>query len=371
MSADDERAEQALRTAMAERDVPPAPDPASIRRRVRDRRVGITAVVAALVLLATAGGVFISTFRPPDQGVVAVPSQSPSAQARLPGDSAPSGWRTEYYRDISFEVPEAWGHTYAPASDWCVASRDGQPEPRHRKPYVSLGREAIVLSIACPDEPASLATEHVQVYELAPNEDQVRGERKRGEFWILPRFVSGLLLVVTSKDEALARRIADSIEVRPEAAPCDPDHQLATPGPARPKPAFDVAAVKDVGSMVICQYENGEQDAQRGLRAVVRLTPDRARTVVDAIAAAPVMQPRPCQTPVRRDVALLIRFEADAVLRELYLQAGQCADAATAYGGFDDGTNVRTLTKAGCGAVLISPAELSGASRYVGNACLG
>ena len=59
------------------------------------------------------------------------------------------------------------------------------------------------------------------------------------------------------------------------------------------------------------------------------------------------------------------------MIREVYLQAGECADGATAYGGFDDGTNVRTLTRAGCRAVLIAPAELSSASRYVGNACLG
>jgi len=45
---------------------------------------------------------------------------------------------------------------------------------------------------------------------------------------------------------------------------------------------------------------------------------------------------------------------------ELHLEAGECADGATAYGGFDDGTNVRTLTKAGCRAVLVSPAELWG-----------
>ena len=104
---------------------------------------------------------------------------------------------------------------------------------------------------------------------------------------------------------------------------------------------------------------------------MVRLDPDRARAVVDAIAAAPIMAPRPCQTPIRRDLALLIRFEADGVLRELYLQAGGCADGTTPYGGFDDGTNVRTLTKASCKAVLISPAELWGSGRYVGKACLG
>jgi len=132
-----------------------------------------------------------------------------------------------------------------------------------------------------------------------------------------------------------------------------------------------VAGVENVGSMVICQYENGQDDTARGLRAVVRLTPDRARAVVDAIAASPIMAPRPCQTPIRRDLALLIRFEANGVVREVYLQAGGCADGTTPYGGFDDGTNVRTLTRAGCQAVLISPAELWGSGGYVGNACLG
>ena len=219
--------------------------------------------------------------------------------------------------------------------------------------------------------PIGLTTEHVLVHELAPNEDVSAEETKDGAFWIIPRVVSAELLVVTSKDEALARRIADSMQLRPEPAPCDPDHQLAANGPARPKPAFDVAGVENVGSMVICQYENGQDDTARGLRAVVRLTPDRARAVVDAIAASPIMAPRPCQTPIRRDLALLIRFEANGVVREVYLQAGGCADGTTPYGGFDDGTNVRTLTKASCKAVLSSPAELWGSGGYVGNACLG
>ena len=61
--------------------------------------------------------------------------------------------------------------------------------------------------------------------------------------------------------------------------PCDPGHPLAVSKPARPEPAFDVAAVQGVGSLVICQYESSEEDTARGLRAVVRLDPDRARVV--------------------------------------------------------------------------------------------
>ena len=64
------------------------------------------------------------------------------------------------------------------------------------------------------------------VYELTPNEDVSAEVGRDGAFWIIPRTVSGQRLVVTSKDEALARRITDSAKLRPEPTPCDPDHQL-------------------------------------------------------------------------------------------------------------------------------------------------
>ena len=292
--------------------------------------------------------------------------------ARLPADPAPDGWRTEYYRDISFEVPETWGHAHEPGSDWCVASNDSQPEPRHRQPYVSLGRQPVCATVACLDPPTGLTTEHVLVYELAPNEDVSAEEGKDGAFWIIPRIVSGQLLVVTSKDEALARRIADSIKVRPEPAPCDPDHQLAAnrSGPAGtgvrrgggPGCRFD-------GDLPVRERSGGRRSAACGPWSGWTLTepaPSSTRSRPRRSCSPGPVRPRSGGTSLCSSGS-----RPTGLLRELHLQAGGCADGTTPYGGFDDGTNVRTLTKAGCKAVLVSPAELWGSGGYVGNACLG
>ena len=100
----DQRAEQALRSALAGQEIPPTPDPQIIRRRARDRRVGIVALASALILLVSAGA-FVAA----DLGASSSRSSRRPVTARLPADPAPDGWRTEYYRDISFEVPETVG----------------------------------------------------------------------------------------------------------------------------------------------------------------------------------------------------------------------------------------------------------------------
>ena len=142
----DNRAEQALRAALAGREIPTRrPIRSVIRRRVRDRRVGMAALASALVLLVSAGAFVAADRGANQQQIVAAP-----ADARLPADPAPDGWRTEYYRDISFEVPEAWGYAYEPGSDWCVDSKTASRGRAHRQPYVSLGRKPW-----CAPSPAS------------------------------------------------------------------------------------------------------------------------------------------------------------------------------------------------------------------------
>jgi hypothetical protein len=98
-----DRAERAFRDAITELDVPAAPDPAAARRQVRHRRLATLAVVATVLIVAVVGGF---TWRG-QTAPVSTEAQPESAQPSLaetspPTDPAPSGWRTEYYRDISF-----------------------------------------------------------------------------------------------------------------------------------------------------------------------------------------------------------------------------------------------------------------------------
>ena len=265
MSADDERAEQALRTRWRSgmsRRRPIRSHP----RRVRDRRVGITAGGCGTRCCWPA----LVSWRRPAFGVVdrvasaaarRCPRPRDCRRIRRPTAGGPSTTATSAsrYRRLGAHVRPGLGLVSSPPA---TAS---QSRATASRTCPSAG------SPSCPrrlslDEPAGPDHRARAGLRTRTQRGRVPEERKQGAFWILPRSVSGLLLVVTSKDEALARRIADSIKVRPEPAPCDPDTDWPCgtgprPGAGRPEPAFDVAAVQDVGSMVICQYESAEEDA--------------------------------------------------------------------------------------------------------------
>ncbi len=216
MTADDpkldppgpDRAEQALRDALAGLRPPPAPDPAGIRSAVRRRQRATAGVLTALVLLALAGGVASWQARSPGTSTV-LARPSPQAESGGPG---PSGWRTEHYRDIAFEVPADWGYAIPPQADWCVDTPDGQPDEARRAPYVWLGGDLIVDDIACPAMPDSLLTEHAVAIAPGPAVDYAEGEHQVGDWWVVTRFAGSAVLVVTSQDQARARAIVESAQ---------------------------------------------------------------------------------------------------------------------------------------------------------------
>lgn len=101
-----------------------APDAAGLAELARDRadtrrrRVRVGLVGAAVVLAATPIVLKFATRADPDalnRGTMAFPTASASA---------PSGWRTESFRDLEVKVPPSWGH--GTLSAWCV---NGRTEP--------------------------------------------------------------------------------------------------------------------------------------------------------------------------------------------------------------------------------------------------
>ena len=123
---------------------------------------------------------------------------------------------------------------------------------------------------------------------------------------------------------------------------------------------------------MVCQYESdGEGTKSTGLRAVSQLDADQSLRALQAIQAAPVMHPQPCETPVSRELVLVLHIPSDGGQRRLVVQAGTCADGNTAMGGFDDGSQVRVLTRNACQPLMQPPIALQTAGRYVGGACLG
>ena len=153
-----ERDEQALREALQELGSDEPVDLASVRRRAAERRRNSRTVAGlAVVLVLVAGVVGLPRLVGPraeqpssmsggaqaesdaqheaDAGEAGQPEADPRGRQVAPStDPAPDGWRTEYYRDISFEVPRSWGYAVPPQSDWCADEPRGEPRPDQRRP---------------------------------------------------------------------------------------------------------------------------------------------------------------------------------------------------------------------------------------------
>ncbi|HVH21044.1 MAG TPA: hypothetical protein VNA11_01165 [Pseudonocardia sp.] len=366
-----DRAERAFRDAITELDLPAAPDPAATRRHVRDRRLATLAVVATVLIVAVVGGF---AWRDQTAPAPAVAQPAP-AQTSPSTDPAPAGWRSEHYRDIRFEVPASWGYAQPPDSSWCADDPRGVLRPEQRTPYVWLDMDYPIRTIGCPEMPSTLQSEHVEARVPGPAEDYAEGEYQGYGRWVVTRFAGSAVLIVTSQDLELARRIVASAAVALDA-PCPASSPVAGALGARPPAPTDPEKLAWADSAVLCQYEPAFDPADRelpSLRAVVSLDRRQARDLVDRLTTAPVNQTS-CDPPPyedRPDVAVHVAITVGGSVQTVYVSAAGCPDGSGSAGGIDDGTTLRTLTRNACQALLQPPIVLYSASGEIGNNCLG
>jgi hypothetical protein len=376
-----ERDEQALREALRSLGPDEPVDPEAARQRATERRrTGRMAAGIAVALVLVAGVIGLPRLFPAEQGQSASagqagPEAGPNADS-APGEAAGDGWRTEYYRDISFQVPSSWGYAVPPQSDWCADQPKGQPRVEQRRPYVWLGADIPVRAIACPARPANLLTEHVAALAPGPATDYVQGAIREGDWWVVTRFAGSAVLVVTTKERALAEEILASAEVEPEAAPCPPASPVAGKLGTRPEKVTDLTALRPVEEVVLCQYEPVADPADAALprlRATVLLTGSDAQALVSDLAAAPVNDSSCDPAPLDGlpQLAVLARVRTGDQTSDIHIAATGCPDGDSGMaGGIDDGTTVRILTAEACRQLLTPPMALWSASGAVATNCL-
>jgi hypothetical protein len=375
-----ERDELALREALRTLGRDGTVDPKAARRRAQERRrSGLAAVGVAVALLLVAGVIGIPRLLPAEQASPTLsepagPEGRPGA-APVPTDPAPAGWRTEYFRDISFQVPKDWGYAVPPQSDWCANGRTGQPRPEQRRPYVWLGGGIAVRAIGCPTMPTSLLTEHVEAVAAGPAATHVEETLKKGDWWVINRVTISTVLTVTTKDASLAEQILGSVKLAPRDAPCPPTSPVSGPLGSRPTDSTDLTALTDVDHVMLCQYVP-ELEPGAGLpqfRAAHLVTGRAADQFVARLQSAPVnnssCDPAPDPVP---DLAVLVRVTAGDRTFDVYIAATGCPDGDSGMaGGIDDGTTVRLLTRQVCRSVLTLPLAMFSGSGEVGRNCLG
>jgi hypothetical protein len=371
-----ERDELALREALRTLDHQDTVDPQAARHRAQARRRnGLMAAGVATALLLVAGVIGIPRL-PAGQGSPtaaepAGPEVRPSA-VPPPTDPAPTGWRTEYYRSISFEVPADWGYAVPPEGSWCASAPDGKPRPEQRKPYVWLRMDHPEPAIACGPMPNSLLTEHVVALEPGPAEDYGVGAFKKAGWWSVSRAVGGAILFVTTKDRHRAERILDSARAVRDPL-CPPRSPLHDRLGARPGA---LNALTGVDQVLLCQYEPDpwQPSGELKLRAAKLVAGRAADQLVAELQSAPVNDTKCDPPPVdsRPEVAILARVWTGKEMSDISITAAGCPSSDRGMvGGIDDGTMVRLLTRNACQRLLSPPLALFAASGEVGRNCLG
>lgn len=395
-----ERDEQALRAALQQLDPGEPVETTVVRRRVAERRRNRRTVAALAVALVLVGGVVgLPRVLPggtaePAGGTAGSGAQAESAPStdtresvdaraentpttssrpdKPPADQAPAGWRTEYYRDISFQVPQGWGYAVPPGGSWCAG--EGKLRAEQRTPYVWLGTELAEAAISCPPLPERMLSEHVRAL-AGPATDYIEGAVRQGSWWVVTRFAGSAVLVVTTQDKQRAERILNSAQTRPDNAPCRPSSPMV--GPNRPDDGSDLTALPLVDRAVLCQYEPGAEPPDAGLprlRAAVRLDRPAAQALVDEFAAAPVDDGL-CIGPdigPSSEIAVLVQIWADGREHPVFVNARGCSAGGSGMsGGIDDGTTVRLLTRDACRRLLVPPIDLFAGTGDVGTNCIG
>jgi hypothetical protein len=359
-SITDPRAEAAFRAAILSFDSPVDVDPAGARRTVARRRVatGVTmGVLAVALVVATLYGLPRSWSQ--DARVV-----SPSVRD---AEGAPAGWRTEYYRNITFQVPSSW--TYAEEPNFCAGHRKMSEYPQD---YVQLGRHSVQTLEMCTRDKRMLLFQHVAV---VPTRGATRDSVHYAQgSWTLTRTVGEADVKVVAYTRRQADQIMASVKTRSDAPRgfCRAHSPIESATGARPAHRFDVRTIVSVTSITLCQYDldgNGSP-ASTGLTAKTVLRGAQADDLLTQMKAARPVRPTSCRFSPVFALGMEIRLSTAAGDHDMTIQAGSCEDSMASVGGFDDGTTIRTISVAGCRALLIAPISLTGGSGDVGRNCI-
>lgn len=334
----------------------------------RRRRLALIGLLTALVMTASIVG--ISSLSPRD-ALLGPPGVADRGEA-------PPGWRTEFYRDITFRVPARWGSDVEP-----LRACRGIP-PSYPRDYVA--RETLVLDdlTICPEDPNARLTEHVLVTTRPSDEagnDGLRAARRVRGRWVLTRTLSEVRMTVVSADRHRAEDILSSGSVRGRVPDSGCPAHSAAEGPVltRPQP-FDLATVDlapggAVPALMVCQYDtdDGFSVPTGGLLTQVSLDRQQTLTLLAEIVRAPAVRLQPCRWPFDQLPDLAVRLWLGPVGsgREIAVHPRACTRGpAPNLGGFDDGTTVRAITPAACRALFPPPATLQSRGSEPGRFCL-
>lgn len=314
---------------------------------MRARNVVTVAALAAL-LSGCANGSTVADGGSDDPPRPPASTAAPTSEPAADSPALPDGWRWESYRNLELAVPADWSYSGGGITSWCAATgRD------NRLPGV--GRPGPVLGIACPQaepgepDPGSLLRNGGTYVNFSSAEENLKDE---GDRIVLRR---GDLAVVIQAPPQLRDQIAATVHTNSDtdAAGCSLEHPLGEDRTWRP-PTVAVESLTDVERVASCKYslprggvpDEGEDGSGPDLISSLVIEGAAAQDSITGVASAPVgggpNSPQNCSEDSSygdEAIALVVtRTSGDIVT--IVLRYDGCVAA-----GFDDGTEVRTLTR--------------------------
>ncbi|MGQ0632392.1 MAG: hypothetical protein ACT4P1_15335 [Sporichthyaceae bacterium] len=314
---------------------------------MRARNVATVAALAAL-LSGCANGSTVADGGPDEPPRTSTPTAAPTSEPAADSPALPDGWRWESYRDLELAVPADWSYSGGGITSWCAdTGRD--------KRLPGVGRPGAVLGIACPQaepgepDPGSLIRNGGTYVNFVSADENLRDE---GDRIVLRR---GDLAVVIQAPKELRDQIAATVHTNTgtDAAGCSLEHPLGEDRRWRP-PAVAVTSLSDVERVAACKYslprggvpDEGEGGEGPDLISSLVIEGSAAQDSITEVAGAPVgggpNSPQNCSedSSYGDEAIALFATRTSGEVVTIVLRYDGCVA-----GGFDDGTEVRTLTR--------------------------
>ncbi len=271
----------------------------------------------------------------------------------------PDGWRWESYRGVEVGVPPDWGWGSGDQrlGQWCI-------NPTRPKPIV--GRPGTSTAVACvrgkEGKPAPetlikntgwiVAFEDAALPDGSVNRIVEGGDRQVVTY--------GKVSVVVQVPASLRTRIIATIHlVKVDHQGCPASDPVSLQPARHPVPATDVALLRGVTSISVCKYAipaTHDSLAKTGLLSSLRYDGKLAARVVRQIVAAPTGggpdTPKACTERLGSEI-MVLRVSSSTGGSQIRVRYSACD-----HHGFDDGVNVRALTRDPMQALINGPNAL-------------
>ena len=259
-------------------------------------------------------------------------------------NALPDGWRWESFLGVEVGVPNnfGWGSTDQALSQWCISE--------DRQALVGRPFRASTLVFCATEEGRSPQGSLVDKTGPIVAFEYDRDVREAGDRTVIRH---GKVSVIIQVKEPLRSRIAKTVRLVDDVdwAGCPKTDPISKRPYGSPKRGVDVSKIRDVRRVSVCRY-GVKSELPPGLLASTVLTGSEADEAIAAIAAAPKgsgpNEPDCTAGSMSEVVVLRVRSAGGESL--INVRYDDCDKV-----GFDDGVDVRRLTKAGLSRILVGP----------------